>query len=283
MDQFATLLSSLNASLQNLTVKLDSHAATLTDSPSSISQAVPQPPLASATTTNAPASFPTFLSTTTSSTTGMSLPDLFHNVDSSTLLDIARHKFEPNDLYKLDPQYRDKEERTRLELDGDNLAIKKTRGSKDYPTLTSVLTPLHTYFHVLSAFALSSGNAEAIFQIISGSLRYLTHLCELNEKFQWPAVLAYHMEYHRIRRREMSCGDYSGWGKIDDSLKSQHLFGQNRIPAAKVPKKALSQSPSETCNLFNKGVCTSPCKYGRTHKCLGCGANNHGKAACTKN
>ncbi|KAI0078094.1 hypothetical protein K474DRAFT_1594715 [Panus rudis PR-1116 ss-1] len=215
----------------------------------------------------------------------MSLPDIFHNVESSVLLDIARHKFEPSDLYKLDPQYRDKEERTRLELDGEtgNLAVKKTRGSKDYPSLQSVLTPLFTYFRILSAFSLSSGSIDALYQVTAGAFTYLTHLNELNTKFQWPAVLAYHLEYHRIRRHEMARGDYSGWGKVDDSLKSEHLFGQNRVSTPKTAKKGTAQSPSDICNLFNKGVCQSPCKYGRTHKCLSCNASDHGKSTCTKN
>ncbi|KAI0077820.1 hypothetical protein K474DRAFT_1661235 [Panus rudis PR-1116 ss-1] len=281
-DQLATLLSSL----QTISTALATHIVPTAQaaSASSISQAYPATTPA-ASSPESSTSFPTIVSTAAPSTTGMSLPDYFHNIEPSVLLDIVRHKFEPSDLYKLDPQFRDKEERTRIELDGDNLAIKKTRGSKDYSSLESMHPPLYTYFMILSTFALSSKSLDVVHQINSGAWRYLTHLSQLNAKFQWPAVLSYHLEYHRIRRREMARGDYSGWGKVDDALKSEHLFGQARTPNAKTSSKKTSprESNLETCNLFNKGLCTSPCKYGRTHKCSGCGSSDHGKASCSKN
>ena len=63
-------------------------------------------------------SFPQFAPAANLPTPGTSLLDLFPSVKASILLDIARHDFEPSDLYKLDSKYRDKAEPLVLDLWG---------------------------------------------------------------------------------------------------------------------------------------------------------------------
>ena len=102
----------------------------------------------------AAAFFPQFVPPTeTTPSTGTSLLDIFTEVKASVLLDISRHEFEPGDLHKLDSRYRDKADRSVLELDGCTLKIKSESSTKDYPSLDYILTPLTVYFEVLAAFA----------------------------------------------------------------------------------------------------------------------------------
>ncbi|KAI0829774.1 hypothetical protein BC628DRAFT_1416803 [Trametes gibbosa] len=55
------------------------------------------------------ASFPQFVPPPDAvAITGTSLLDQFPSVKQSVLLEIARHEFEPSDLYKLDSKFRDK-------------------------------------------------------------------------------------------------------------------------------------------------------------------------------
>ncbi|EIW65198.1 uncharacterized protein TRAVEDRAFT_77751, partial [Trametes versicolor FP-101664 SS1] len=157
-----------------------------------------------------------------------SLLDQFPSVKQSVLLEIARHEFEPSDLYKLDSKYRDKAGRgSLLELNGNRITLRDST-TKDYPTLHSLFPPLVTYFDILSAFAASSGSTAAVLQVSRGGLRYLSQLEAFHDEFQWSAVLSYHMEFHHERLREMARGDYSGWARIDASLQVKYLIGKER-------------------------------------------------------
>jgi len=104
-------------------------------------------------------SFPAFsMAPASQPSAGMSLLDLFPSVKAGVLLDIARHDFEPGDLYKLDSKYRDKAERSILDLTGSTLTL-RTTSTKDYPSFHSLFPPLTVYFRILTSYA-SSGNRE---------------------------------------------------------------------------------------------------------------------------
>ncbi|RDX46952.1 hypothetical protein OH76DRAFT_1301343, partial [Lentinus brumalis] len=156
-----------------------------------------------------------------------SLLDLFPSIKAPVLLEIARHEFEPSDLYKLDSKYRDKAGRSVLDFNGKTLTLRDPT-TKDYPTFHSLFSPLVSYFDVLVAFAATSGNAAASYHVARGSYRYLAQLESFNDEFQWPAVLRYHMEFHHERLREMSRGDYSGWSLIDMNLQARYLVGREK-------------------------------------------------------
>lgn len=239
------------------------------------------------------ASFPAFSMAASSQVTpGMSLLDLFPSVKAGVLLDIARHDFEPSDLYKLDSKYRDKAERSVLDLSGSTLTVRSTT-TKDYPSFHSLFLPLTVYFRILTAFAASSSNGSFTYQVSTGAMEYLSQLEVFHEDYQWSAVLSYHMEFHHHRLREMARGEYAGWSTIDATLQVKHLVGRERTRINASPRngaqKATAPSTTrdnsnEVCQLFNRGVCSSPCRYRRVHKCstAGCGATDHGAHSCPK-
>ncbi|KAG5338234.1 hypothetical protein C0989_007904 [Termitomyces sp. Mn162] len=141
--------------------------------------------------TTPPPAFPAFVSSDCSSA-GKSLPALFPAIETSLLLDIAHHEFQPMDLCKLDPTSKFRHaDMERTESNGS-----KATGIKDYPSLHTLLIPLLTYFLVLQAFAASSGDAHATFIIGHGTARYSSHLMMLNQKYEWSAVLQYHIHFH---------------------------------------------------------------------------------------
>ncbi|KAI0712211.1 hypothetical protein C8Q76DRAFT_733807 [Earliella scabrosa] len=162
-------------------------------------------------------SFPQFAPAANLPTPGTSLLDLFPSVKASILLDIARHDFEPSDLYKLDPKYRDKATRSVLDFDGTTFTLRDPT-TKDYPSFRSIFAPLMTYFNILTAFAASSGNTAYQYQVSSGAFFYVSQLEQFNDEYQWSAVLQYHFQFHHKRRREMARGDYSGWAQVDSAL-----------------------------------------------------------------
>ncbi|KAJ7151255.1 hypothetical protein C8R46DRAFT_914220 [Mycena filopes] len=212
-----------------------------------------------------------------------SLYDLFPTIEAGQLLEIARHEFRPVDLHKLDSTFRD-----RFDIDRPDDA--KGRTAKGYPSLHSLISPLFTYFRILSAFAASSGDAEATRVIADGSARYYEHLHDMHQRFEWSAVVEYHLHYHLIRRREMANGDYSGWGPSDGELMNRFLFSRPRLnPDSKrgtssaSPKSKSSKPISEQfCFNFNKGDCTSsPCPDGRMHKCRKCNGD-HTEKTCKR-
>ena len=114
------------------------------------------------------------------------------------LLDITRHEFKPKDLFKLDLHFWEKGE---LDKGEDS---KSCAGlPKEYPSLSSLLTPLLTYFQVLENFAASAGNLEATRVIADGAAIYTSHILVLHQQYQWGAVLQYHFDFHYLHRPEM--------------------------------------------------------------------------------
>ncbi|GLB35400.1 hypothetical protein LshimejAT787_0209650 [Lyophyllum shimeji] len=230
----------------------------------------------------APPTFPAFISTDTSPA-GKSLPSLFPAIETSVLLDIARHEFRPIDLCKLDSRFRNKADVERLDS-----AAPCVGAFKEYPSLHSLLVPLTTYFAILQAFSASAGDAHATFLIGNSAARYTAHLLELHQHYEWTAVLQYHMQFHLHRRQEMLSGSYAGWAQPDQLLMSQYLFGRMRAAGGASSSRSGSGKSkrdvsAETCFAFNKGSCsTSPCPDGRVHKCRKCGASDHGEKTCKK-
>ncbi|KAJ3782729.1 hypothetical protein GGU10DRAFT_233105, partial [Lentinula aff. detonsa] len=137
---------------------------------------------------------------------------LFPNVEERHVLDITRHEFRPYSLHKLDRRVRSKADMAKGGLE----ALALSEGSvRDYPSLDSVIVPLLTYFHILIAYARSSGNSDAGCILSMGAITYVGSLTEMAQKFQWAAVFEYHIGYMNLRRYEMKESNYFGWGPVD--------------------------------------------------------------------
>ncbi|KAJ6519260.1 hypothetical protein C8R45DRAFT_950769 [Mycena sanguinolenta] len=145
-----------------------------------------------------------------------SMHNLFPNISPATLTKIVEHELKPMDLARLNPRRRwDKFK------DGCSLS--------DYPSLHSLLVPICVYFSVLQAgVSVTSGDVEATRIIGDSGLRYVAHLIELEELYQWPAVVQYHMQFHHKRRQDMVFDDYSRWRVADIELINRLLVGRLR-------------------------------------------------------
>ncbi|KAF9258555.1 hypothetical protein L218DRAFT_799353, partial [Marasmius fiardii PR-910] len=148
-----------------------------------------------------------------------SLFDAFPFTEASTLLEVTRHELRPMDLRKLDSKLCNKAD------DKGTLSTFSSQSSttKDYPSLSSLIHPLNLYFRILIYFAFSGGQVDLVAVLSMGLMEYIGHLHALNQRYEWSAVLRYHMDYHALRRREMMNGDYSGWGRPDSLLMTDHL------------------------------------------------------------
>ncbi|TBU48271.1 hypothetical protein BD309DRAFT_950041 [Dichomitus squalens] len=247
--------------------------------------AAPAPPTATPAVVTA-AAFPQFVfAPANPAPAGKSLLDLFPSIEGSVLLEIARHEFRPGDLYKLDPRHKDRATRQVLDVSSGVVSV-RDQAPRDYPNFHSLYLPLITFFNVLGGFASTGGDAIALYQLTSSSSEYLARMVQFSQDYQWSAVLAYHFDFHYKRRREMLRGDYSGWATIDTSLQAEHLIGRERARPSGTPKGSAGGSSrprdTEPCRNFNKGTCASPCHWNRPHKCLGCGATDHGQSACRR-
>lgn len=139
-----------------------------------------------------------------------SIPDQFPAIKPAILWNICAHSFNPDDLYTLDPQY----------------ARRVSEGG--YATFGALFQPLTQYFRVLVAFAATSGDAALTCRVSNSTTQYLAHLVKFDELYQWPAVLAYHMAFHRKQLCEMVRGEYGGWADIDGGLHAEYLFGKEK-------------------------------------------------------
>ncbi|KAJ7823921.1 hypothetical protein B0H13DRAFT_1554489, partial [Mycena leptocephala] len=137
-----------------------------------------------------------------------------------------------------------------------------------YKNLNSVVFPLHTFFAILTAHLPACSAAVVYFY------RYLTHLSTLAAEYEWAAVLEYHTLFFNRRCNDMLAGSYDGWGTLDISLLSSHVY-PHRKQISVMPKSAKKppSSPTEPCRNFNAGKCESPCAGKHPHTCsaLGCG------------
>ncbi|ETW80873.1 hypothetical protein HETIRDRAFT_319169 [Heterobasidion irregulare TC 32-1] len=204
-----------------------------------------------------------------------SLLSQFPLVEAAVITAIVTHEFRSSDLYKLDPQYRDKADRRILALNGDTLELQTGDSSaKEYRSLNSVIIPLSTYFSILgSAIAPMT---PSIGLVISGFWAYTASLMQFASEYNWAAVHAYHADFFTARRREMQTGDYSKWGRIDLDIQTRRLFGHNKAarPNAPAPSGTKTRKAGGTgyCIKYNTGHCTtSPCPWGHPHTCSTCG------------
>ncbi|KAL1667455.1 hypothetical protein GGF50DRAFT_48501 [Schizophyllum commune] len=236
---------------------------------------------------------PVFTGTTPAASPGASLYDIFPLIEPELLLAIAQHTLKPTDLHKLDSRYRDKVDQ------GSSESAASNRGPpvKDYPSLNSLVIPLHVYFQVLGAFgATGGGSATDVFNIMQGGFQYLQHLTQLHQHYEWAGVLEYHMAFHLKRRRDMGNGDYSGWLQPDAALMSTILLhrtkqygrdsrsgagssGSSKVKAGSSPSGRIPKG-EQTCFLYNTGTCTTPCPDGRKHVCKRCSSPSHVERDC---
>ncbi|KZT00217.1 uncharacterized protein LAESUDRAFT_613137, partial [Laetiporus sulphureus 93-53] len=162
-----------------------------------------------------------------------SLPELFPTVEPGVLLDIARHAFDPYDLYKLDANYRAHvlEHASLTPLPASPLPFSSfpsafaqhALGPREfimrfYPSLSSLFAPLSTYFRILLAFTASSGSVDATHTLASATKEYLARLVSFSEEYHWSVVLPYHMAFHEKRLDEMRKGEFDGWAEVDLTL-----------------------------------------------------------------
>ena len=81
-----------------------------------------------------------------------SLLSCFPMVEAAIIMAIITHEFCAIDLYKLDPQYRNKSEQRILALNSDTLELHSGDTTvKEYCSLTSIIVPLTVYFSILGA------------------------------------------------------------------------------------------------------------------------------------
>ena len=211
---------------------------------------------------------------------GKSLHNQFPEIEAGMLLEIVHHDFKPDNLFKLSLQARDKTDPDRPE------SSKKTSGPyAAYPSLHSLLTPLTTYFSVLQSFAASSGDASAASSIGVGGQRYIAHILDLHQRYEWLAVVEYHIHFHLRHRCEMADGNYNGWLQADPDLLNSFVYDRQRSTRAEGSRGLTKKDvKDQVCFAYNKGDClTSPCPSGRLHKCWKCGSSEHGEKACKKN
>lgn len=231
-------------------------------------------------TRNAP--LPPFVATP-SPFVGKSLQNQFPEIEAGTLLEIVRHDSKPDDLFKLSLRARDKVDPDRSE------SSKKISGPyAAYPSLHSLLTPLTAYFSVLQSFAVSSGDAITASSIGIGGQRYIAHILDLHQRYEWLAVVEYHIHFHLRRRCELADGNYNGWLQADPDLLNSYVYDRRRSARSEVSRGSAGSTKKDVkdqvCFTFNKGDClTSPCPSGRLHKCRKCNSSEHGEKHCKKN
>ncbi|KAF8166944.1 hypothetical protein K438DRAFT_1983988 [Mycena galopus ATCC 62051] len=199
----------------------------------------------------------------------LSLRSLFPDIKPACITAVITHDFEAADLYKLDARVKDAEPTYSLSAAGTfEMNMSKHRA---YKSIGSILTPLHTYFAILTTHLATHTAAPAYFY------RYLTHLFTLSTEYEWAAVLEYHTLFFNRRRNDMLAGSYDGWGASDIGLLSSYVYPHrkqlNLAPKGAGAKKQPPTSSSEPCRNFNAGKCESPCAWKRPHTCSapGCG------------
>ena len=144
----------------------------------------------------------------------------FVNVEEKLIECIINHQLLARDLYKLQPQYTSKED---------------LRDASLYKNPGAVLHPLHVYFAILSEYLTYSAITLVFF-------RYLNHLRDLINVYEWPTVLEYHQSYFNHRVFDMrTWGDYGSWGLPDCKLMNQLGFTHHctSTPEITVPTQQL--------------------------------------------
>ena len=103
-------------------------------------------------------------------------------------------------------------------------------------------------------------------------IQYNHVICTASATFTWENVYAYDREF----RAHMANYPGRNWGIILQQAWSMCLKDRNSFSPQGSNKTGYSKGKHETCQRFNKGLCTAGqgCKY--EHKCLGCGKFGHG-------
>ena len=129
---------------------------------------------------------------------GRSLTLYFPDTKPTLLLAIIKHKFDPGQLFKINPQLKDKPKDMHLQLLDMGVLIKaeKDASPKEYPSFQSLHDPLHIYFNILMHNLIAAGNQLSLIQFTHGSCKYISGLYRLYLKYKWPQVLEYHLKFH---------------------------------------------------------------------------------------
>ena len=220
--------------------------------------------------------------------TGRSLASYFPDVKPTLLLVIAKHKFNPSQIFIIDPQLKDKPRDGHLQLSEAGVLIKAERDTspKEYPSFQSLHDPLHIYFNILLHQLITLDNQQALIDFAHGSSKYLSGLYKLYIEYEWPQVLEYHFRFHNHHMVEMQEGSYGGWENVDADLMSLHLFSHPKTRPAKQSSQPAWLSPKDVlkqfCHMSTSGKCPSPCKSGRNNKCCKYSSPDHGEGSCPK-
>ncbi|KIJ98418.1 hypothetical protein K443DRAFT_680851 [Laccaria amethystina LaAM-08-1] len=119
----------------------------------------------------------------------------FAKIEEKLIESIITHQLLAQDLYKLQPQY--------------TLIVQE-------PWCHS--SPLHVYFAILNEY-LNHSTITLVF------FRYLNHLRDLINVYEWPTVLEYHQSYFDHRVFDMrTWGEFGSWGLPDCKLMNQLGF-----------------------------------------------------------
>ncbi|KAG9040850.1 hypothetical protein FS837_013009, partial [Tulasnella sp. UAMH 9824] len=170
----------------------------------------------------------------------LSTQDLFPEIEGNVLAAVIGHTLPASDLYKLDARYRDKPDRSTLELDGTSLRITAETSARDYPFFSYVHQPLVVYFTILIYHVPDCKYFAAAAMLYIG---------QLNEEYEWAAVLRSHLSFFQRRRREMQRGDYTRCGLRDSDLFDEHLVGHRRQRPSEQKKTPKTGASAEIMNL----------------------------------
>jgi len=91
---------------------------------------------------------------------GRSLASYFPDVKPALLLEITKHELDPGQLFKVDPQLKDRPKDAHLQLSDAGIIIKAKRDAspKEYPSYRALHDPLHIYFNVILHHLNAAGN-----------------------------------------------------------------------------------------------------------------------------
>jgi len=185
-------------------------------------------------------------------------------VKATLLLAISKHEFNPGQLFKINPQLKDRPKDAQLQLLDGGILIKAKRDAapKEYPSFQSLHDPLHIYFNILMHQLITLGDQHTLMQFIHGSSKYMSGMYKLYLEYEWPQVFEYHFKFHNHRIIEMQEGHYGGWEHVASNPMSLHLFSHPKVhpskqlvaPAWSAPKDVSKQF----CHAFTYGKCPSP-------------------------
>lgn len=158
------------------------------------------------------------------STARDALQEAFEFVRGEVLSAVVSHSLEEDEIHKLSSDPGRNRGRVSFDRYGRGFDAQGT-SIEDYPTLQSLLDPLATYFRILLA---SCANVNDLQCLADGSHQYIARLSAFADKYEWPAVLAYHFDFHHMLLREMRTGEYGGWGAVDVGLHARYLAGREK-------------------------------------------------------